>query len=404
MITLLIIAWTLLALSAAGFVFWVILAYRVDRSMRPRPTILAGLEAPPPPGDPKVSIVVPVHNEEEVIDACARSLREQQYGNLEIIFVLDRCTDGTAAILARHAAEDERIVLIENESCPDDWAGKCNAARRGAERAGGDWLVFTDADTTFHPDLVRAAAALASQRGIALLSLLSTLTFEHAYERIAQPVASMNLIRMYPIERVNRPRSKRSRPFANGQFMLFDRAAYEAIGGHAAVKDDLLEDIAFARRIHAHGGQCGVFLADGMLKCRMYDSLAAFQRGWKRIFIEACKRKPKRLWKNALIIFVFGVGLPLVQAAALVMGIALAATDRPLTGGALIVVTLLGWAVKIPTVVRIFRLGGAPAAGALFYPVGCWIVGWILMDAARDLVRGRPIAWGGRQYVLQPRY
>ncbi|NDC52379.1 MAG: glycosyltransferase [Actinobacteria bacterium] len=75
-----------------------------------------------------------------------------------MIFVLDRCTDGTLAEL--RAIDDPRLVIIENGSCPEDWAGKCNAARIGAARARGELLLFTDADTWFDPRLVRATVAL----------------------------------------------------------------------------------------------------------------------------------------------------------------------------------------------------------------------------------------------------
>ena len=92
---------------------------------------------------------------------------------------------------------------------------------------------------------------------------------------------------------VNRRDSRRH--FANGQFMLFRRDVYDAIGGHEAVKGELLEDIALARvvgmRRHDYAGGC--LMADGMLFCRMYRSWEAFRRGWRRIYTEAAKRKPQ---------------------------------------------------------------------------------------------------------------
>jgi len=151
--------------------------------------------------------------------------------------VLDRCTDGTRGILLRYAQEDSRIILIENESSPADWANKCHAARLGAESATGDRIVFTDADTLFDSKLVRAAVVTATARRLHLLSLLSTLTAHRWFERVVQPVAAMHLFRMYPIERVNR--AERPRPFANCNFMLFNRAWYDRLGGHEGVKNNL---------------------------------------------------------------------------------------------------------------------------------------------------------------------
>ena len=406
-----LIAWILLIAVAAGLAFWLTVAWRVRRSMRGDPTVRAGLALPAPPAVdaqatwPKVSIIIPVHNEEDLIDRSVSALRGQRYDELELIFVLDRCTDGTADILRRHAETDDRIVLIENEACPDDWAGKCHAARLGAGQAGGDYLLFTDADTVFDPDLVRASVALAVHRDIHLLSLLSTLRCTRTFERIAQPVASLTLMRMYPLERINRPRAEpgRGRPFANGQFMLFDRAWYEKIGGHAAVKDALLEDIALARALHEAGGQCGIFLADGMLTCAMYESPAEFNLGWKRIFIEACKRKPARLRKNALRLLANGLVMPIIQAAALIVGVMILFSHPPNLGLALVPLTVGGWLTQLFTLMHIYGLAGAPHFAALLYPAGCWMVARIMLAGAGDLTHRRPIPWAGREYTLEPR-
>ena len=403
---LLSIAWLLLAFASASLIFGMVIWWRIQRMMRGKPTIRRGLELPAPAaGWPQVSIIVPVHDEERVIDACAESLRGQQYDNLQIIFVLDRCTDGTLPILRCHAEADDRVSLLQIDSCPPDWAGKCHAARAGAEKATGDWLLFTDADTQFDPQLVRATMALALEKKLGLLSLLSTLTYERAFERIVQPVAIMSLIRMYPIERVNRPEPGRSRPFANGQFMLFDRQWYERIGGHEAVKDALLEDIAFARRLSEAGGHGGLFIADGMLTCSMYDSLAALKTGWKRIFIEACKRKPQRLRKNAWRAMGIGLAIPLAQLVALLFGcLLLLWWSLPLMGLVLIGLSLAGSSVHLMSLLRIYGLCGAPRYAAILQPLGCWVIASVMFAAARDLKNRRPIVWAGREYVLEPRH
>lgn len=397
------IAWPLLVLSVLGLALWITLAIRVRRMRLTELTVRAGLTAPDAAGDvPPVSVVIPAHNEARGIDACVASLRAQRYEALEIIFVLDRCTDDTLGILQRHAESDPRIVLIENDTCPDDWAGKCNAARLGADRATGAYLLFADADTTFDPDLVHAAVRLARRDDLGLLSLLSTLSCTRLFERVVQPVASMSLVGMFPIERVNRREG--ARPFANGQFMLFERGWYERIGGHAAVKDDLLEDIAFARRLGKAGGTGSLFLADGMLTCSMYESLDDMRTGWKRIFIEACKRKPGRLRKQAVRTFTVGVVLPAVQAATLVTAIPLIASATALgLGIAMIAVVLGAWLIQVASLAHVYRASGAPVAASLFYPIGAWIVAGIMLDGASDLVHRRAIPWGGRSYVLEPR-
>ena len=255
--------------------YWAVVLVRVQRINATRPTVRRGLgRAAPRGGWPAVSVVIPAHNEERVIDRCVRSVLQQDYPQLEVIVVLDRCTDGTLDILQGLADADPRLTLLINETCPDDWAGKCNAARLGAQQADGDLLLFIDADTHAHPELLKAAVSVAIERELGLLSLLSTLTCEHAFERTAQPVASMTLMTLYPPDLVNR--LPKGRPFANGQSMLFDRACYESIGGHDAVKDDLLEDIAFARCVARSDRRVNILNADGLFTCSMYSSLDSF--------------------------------------------------------------------------------------------------------------------------------
>lgn len=396
------LAWALLVASLLPAVYWTVVWLRVRRAMAAVAPVRTGLRtSEPADGWPTVSIVVPAHNEQRVIDECAARLRAQTYPNLEIIFVGDRCDDRTVEILHRHAAEDRRVLVIENAACPDDWAGKCNAARLGAERARGQWLLFTDADTRFDPELVRAAVGLALQRELELLSLLGTLTTDHAFERIVQPVAGMNLMRMFPLDLVNRHGS--GRVFANGQFMLFRREAYEAIGGHAAVKNDLLEDIAFARLMHAHGRRCGVVLAENMLVVSMYDTLAKFKDGWKRIFIEACKRKPGRLRKNGWRVLGNGIAAPLLQLACAFCAMVVAGRGEWGLAAAMLGIVFVGLLVQGITLARVYRLAGVSASAAWLYPVGCTIVGRLMLQGARDLEQRRPVRWGGREYVLQPR-
>lgn len=407
-----ILAFTLLPGCVAALLYWIVVWFRVRQVERDRPTVRAGLDLiAPAAGWPRVSIVIPAHNERRVIDACAASLRRQDYHNLEIIFVLDRCTDETRDLLRPHKEADPRIVVIENDHCPADWAGKCHAAQLGASRATGDWLLFTDADTEFDPSLCRATVAIALDQNLGLLSLLSTLTHEKSHELIAQPVAGFNLMRLYPIRRVvrdSRTEGRRPmRPFANGQFMLFSREWYEKVGRHEAVRDDLLEDLALARRVHEMNGRLLTLLADGMLRCSMYDSMASFKTGWKRIFIEACNRSPRRLRRYGWRVFINGVAAPAVQLASLTTSITLLVRNDwwlpTLAGASLGAIAVAGILTQAAALVRLYRLSAAPVRAAMLYPAGCWILSRILFDGARDLKTRRPVRWGGRQYILEPR-
>ncbi len=397
--------WLLSLITAgAGGLYWLIALTRVNRAMRSAGSVRDGLGGDLATG--RVTVVTPAHDEARVIDACVRTMRAQDHPDAEFIFVLDRCTDDTAAIVAKHAAEDDRIRMVELDHCPEDWAGKCHAAHRGAALATGDWLLFTDADTQFDPGLLRAATNYAAAREADLLSLLSTLTYGEGFERRLQTPAGMHLMRMYPIERVNR--DHRSRPFANGQFLLFRREAYERIGGHEAVRDDLLEDLAFARRVKEQGGRVRLTMADQMLVVSMYGDVGSFRRGWKRIYTEACHRKVKRLRSNAVRTGVAGTLLPLFIVIGLAFGLASlvrgdASGVTTAQGVALTLVSAIAFGLMVGTVRWVGRRSGAPWAATLWHPWGSAVAAGLMWRAASDLQAGRPIRWGGREYVLTPR-
>lgn len=382
-------------------VFWSIALYRIAQTTAVVPTARAGLRLAEarPPFSP-VCIVVPAHNEEEVLPALIASLRRLDYPAFHVVLALDRCTDRSAQVAREAVGADERFEIIEITHCPDDWAGKVNAIWTGVQKsawtARADYLLFADADTLFDPGCLRATVALAADRELDLLSLLSTLTRRRWFERLIQPAAGLQLMYQYPIIRANRLEGRRA--FANGQFMLFARAAYEALGGHHAVHDQLLEDLALARAVEARNMRAGVFLADGLLTCRMYPNWPAFRRGWKRIYTEAANRKPARLRRSALRMAAFGAALPAGAVAQILLLAGPWAADIPFRAP-LAITALFGLSAWLIAVSWVHRLGHAPAWEAAGSVVGSWMVAGILREAARDLETGQPTQWGGRTYA-----
>lgn len=399
----------LTVLASGGAVYYGVMLARILRTRRTIPTVRRGLSHSLPDPPPRVCIVIPAHNEEAVISVLAESLVKQDYPALSIVFALDRCTDRTEAIVrecfaAAAGSLNPRVERIIVESCPEGWAGKTHAAWRGVQDSrgarGAEMLLFADADTEFAPGLVRAAVAIASERRLDLLSLLSRLTCDQAFEKLVQPAAGLELIRQYPLDLVNR--DERPRAFANGQFMLFRRELYDSIGGHELVKAELLEDIAFARHLDrikkSRASRWGVLMSDGMLRCRMYRDWPGFRRGWKRIYTEASLRRPAQLrewaWRKRLT----GVAMPLAAGLCLLAApIALGLGDRPL-GWSLLIVGVLSSTVTALAIAMVYRDQAVPLRFAWLYPFGAWRVASLLAEAARDLDRGVKTVWAGREY------
>jgi len=399
---LVIYGWFLGFGAITTIIVWTIIWARVGRSVRGVPTLRAGealAAAHYPTG--RVCVVIPAHNEARVVAGLVRSLRAETYPQLRVVLALDRCTDDTAALARAAFAGDERFEIIEIDACPADWAGKVYAVHSGVTRARGavdaDYLLFADADTVFSPGCIAASLALLRQRNLDLLSLLSTLTYEMWFERVVQPAATIELMRQFPLTRANA--RERRRPFANGQFMLFTRAAYSDVGGHAAVRSALLEDLALARRIEAGGRNAGVFLAAGLFHCSMYADWAQFRRGWKRIYTEAADRNARRLSVSALRIRWLGTLLPIWMLGAGPVGALLIARGAG-AGWTLLGLWLLATAVWLGTLIHISTLSGAPAWTAPLHLIGAWLTAGVLDEAASDLRSRTPTRWGGREYDL----
>ena len=384
-------------LAAATALYWGFVFGRLVRVSRHTPELRDGLRLAIV--DEMVSIIVPAHNEARVIERMVTSMRAQQDMKIELIVVLDRCTDDTYDRLVAAADEDSRVRVVVNEACPEGWAGKCNAAAVGAAEATGKWLLFTDADVRFDPGVVRAAVSIAAEKNVDLLSAYTRLTSGHWWEMVVQPPAAITLLRMFPPDRVNH--EERPRSFANGQFMLFRRDAYDRLGGHASVKDDLLEDLAFAKAVHRTGGRVRVVHSDTMIQTSMYESLEDLLSGWRRIFIESCHRDVRRLNRNMIRVAGSGLG-PVASVLGVLMGGISMGQGHQWIGIAGIVGGICGVAISTVTLGVIFGRGGMPRIGILGWPIGCLLVAGTLRGGAVDLAKGRPIRWGGREYVIEP--
>jgi chlorobactene glucosyltransferase len=206
----------------------------------------------PPTSGELVSVIVPARNEAGTIETVVRSVLGSAYRPLELLVVDDRSTDATAAILQRLAARDPRVRVVHGAPLPDGWYGKPWACEQGYRAARGDLLLFTDADTRHHPELLgRAVAALQRERA-GLLTVAPRQRCVTFWERLVMPQIWLLLGLRYHPRRVNRARRERD-VIANGQFILVPREAYESAGTHGAVRHEVAEDLALAQRFLRSG-------------------------------------------------------------------------------------------------------------------------------------------------------
>lgn len=234
---------------------------------------------------PFLSVLVPARNEEHRIRPCLETLVKSNYPHFEILALDDHSSDGTAVVVRELAQTDPRIRLLSGRALPPGWTGKAWACHQLATEAQGKYLLFVDADTRFSDVTLTQALRLALREKTDLLSLWPYLEAKSWSERLVIPFVHLFILLYLPHWMRGRSASLGA---ANGQFLLFRRAAYDKIGGHTAVSGHLVEDIALARKMRAAGLR--VQNHDGtnpghplaLVQCRMYDNFRDLWGGFTK--------------------------------------------------------------------------------------------------------------------------
>jgi GT2 family glycosyltransferase len=251
-------------------------------------------------GRPAVSVVVPARNEEACLSACLQSLVGQTGVSHEIIVIDDGSTDHTREIAQSFPA----VRVVDAQPLPPGWSGKNNAMVGGASQATGEWLLFTDADTVHLPGSLARSLTEAIQRRASMLSYSPEQKVETLAEKAIMPVIFAELAATYRPSQVSDPASRAAA--ANGQYLLISREAYDAVGGHAAVATNLLEDVALARAVKRSGRRIFFRYGADAVHTRMYRNFAQLREGWTKnlvlLFASPVRLAALRLTEFVLIV------------------------------------------------------------------------------------------------------
>jgi len=391
------LAWWLIAFETWMIVVWAFrhvaitfIAWRTPKLGLNSPRF----ESTPQQPGPRISVLMPCKDEEENVAECARDLLAQSYRNLELIIINDRSSDQTGLEADRIALADNRVHVLHLNERPPGWTGKTYALKRGMEVATGEWLLFVDADTRHHPECLATVFEWATTTGASMVSLLPQMRCDTFWERVNQPLCGIVLMRSYPPELVNADWFGKA--FANGQYILINRAVYEAAGGHQAVRDKFVEDIYLARTVKI-GLKKRVLTANSPEICstRMYTDLSSQVQGWARIYYDAWQRSVwTALWKIAepLIFTQPAYIMPFVALAMMALG------HEPAQARELLWLSLAHNVLMFTVIARLYHFNRARWYDALWYPLSGLISDWIYLRVIRMCLTGQ-VTWRGTTYA-----
>jgi hypothetical protein len=347
---------------------------------------LASLDDVPPIAKdrcPSVSILFAARDEAEKLPHALETLLSLDYPHYEVVAVDDRSADATGAILSAAAQRDARLKPVSVDSLPQGWLGKPHALQQAYEHSTGEWLIFTDADVHFAPDLLQRTIALAEAKGWNHVTLLGRAKMYTAGEKIAMTFFGLALLAG------TRPWSAhdtRSHGYSGvGAFQMVRRSAYEKMGTHRRLAMEVIDDMKLGKLAKEAGVGSGAAKAGDAVSVHWHAGVGNMIRGTTKNFFAASGYKlPVTLLQIFGLVLMFDlpvVALPFVHGWARLFAAIAIALPLIATGGVAIE----------------FR---APIAYAVTFPIGALIFAWMLARSMIVTLWQGGIVWRGTFYPL----
>ena len=344
----------------------------------------AALNAAKPDKAPRVSILFSALDEAEKLPAALGTFLAMDYPNYEVIAVDDRSEDATGKILDAAARQNSRLKVVHVTSLPAGWLGKPHGLQKAFEHSTGEWLVLTDADVRFEPNVLRTTVALAEERHWDHLTLLCHAEMFTLGEKIAMTFFAMSFMLGLRPWRASDPKSRAY--IGVGAFQLIRRSAYEKIGTHRRLAMEVVDDVKVGKLVKEAGLRSGVARAGRAVTVHWHAGLGNIIRGTTKNFYATTGF---RVWVavgqvagNLLMFVLPWVALPFVHGWARIFAV---------TAVVLPVMAQAGAALEF----------GESPLYAVTQPLGALIVCWMIVRSTFVTLRQGGIRWRGTFYAIE---
>jgi glycosyltransferase involved in cell wall biosynthesis len=333
---------------------------------------------------PRISLIFAARDEEEKLPAALATLAALDYPNLEIIAVDDRSQDSTGAILEEFAHNHRRFRAVHVKELPAGWLGKPHALQRAYEASTGEWLLFTDADVRFAPDVLRRAASVVKERAVDHLTLFGDVEMRGFWETTLLTFFGMAFHLATDPYRVGNPHSRAY--VGVGAFQMVTRAAYEAAGTHRRLAMEVVDDMKLGKIVKQAGFRSCAGVAQDAVVVRWHAGAGNIVRGVTKNFFASAGY-------NLAIALVAAVAMLLLNVAPFIAVFAGHGWVRICAGIA--VAIAMGFHAGVDIVMRVSPLY------ALTHPLGAMLFCYMLLRSTVVTLWQGGVTWRGTFYPLE---
>ena len=323
-------------------------------------------------------------NEEEKLPAALATLVGIDYPDLEVVAVDDRSQDATGQILDQFAETHPRLRVVHVEQLPEGWLGKPHGLQKAYEASSGDWLLFTDADVRFKPDVLRRTVSLAKARDLDHLTLLGEVEMVGFWEKVLITFFGLSFHLAANPSQVSNPRS--SRYIGVGAFQLVRRSAYHASGTHRRLAMEVVDDMKLGKIVKQAGFRSGCAVAQDSVSVRWHAGLGNLVRGVTKNFFAGAGYDLRAVAMQL-------AGLVMMNILPFICVLFGQGWIRALS--AIAVLMALGFHVGVAWVMRVSPLY------ALTHPLGAALFFYMLLRSTVVTLRQGGIVWRDTFYPLE---